>query len=230
MKHLIVLLLLVAGTLGAQTDSTSKITHEAGFNTVLLIRQVINNNPAAMLSQSPYLLMYNIGIYKICTGRVGLGVAQASDKTTITGQPKPRTTDQLSLSGRLGAGKDLFESRRVVANVFVDGVYGMFDSRTVTTSTFSSGFPSGTNTITTTTSLKSQTIGGQIGMGVKFQFTKHVSVYAECPLQFALIDTKELDESISTGGGILSQINHNDTKSTRTSIFLPTTLYLLIKF
>jgi hypothetical protein len=223
-KFIICSLLFV--TLAKSQDSTKVIKHEIGFNTVLLVKQLISNNPTATLDQLPYSVFYNMYFNNTIGIRVGLGLSNAKYKTTIEGQVEPRETKQQDLNVRGGITYNFIKHQKLTLNAFVDGIYNNSSYKTVNTQTINS-FPQTIN-VTTTSSDKMVGTGGQIGVGVKYDLLKYLSLYIEVPISFvASTVTSEVE---TTRSNATSQKNSNKDVITRTYITLPSTLYLVLRF
>lgn len=216
----------------ARDSSSNKIKHDLGFNTVLLIKQVISNSPTNLNVMQPYQVIYTAHISKIGV-RAGLGIGQSKTETSITGQTTPRTTNFIDLAGRLGANYNFLTNKRITCNAFVDGVYQNSKLKTVNTNTFTTGGGFGGTQVSTqvfTSENKSSAVGGQVGFGIRYSVAKHLALYAEVPLQVTTVSGSE--SSSTTLNGVLqgNSIVSSSTKGINTQVFLPTTLYLLITF
>lgn len=215
--------------LNAQSQDSLKVKtfkHEVGFNTVSLIKQLISNNPSSTLPQLPYALYYNL-YYKNTIGfRLGLGLTSNTTETKISGQNEDRVTKKNTQDLRLGLSYNYIKTKRLVANVFGDYVYSQNMTSTVNTSTIQV-FPDPISTITVENTDKTLGKGAEVGLGVKYNILKHLSVYTEVPLVFLSKETTS--ETKITDSGI--------TDKTKTSvhdnsfqIILPTTIYLVLTF
>lgn len=228
MKKLILLFIVLQSVSSFSQDSTKTISHEIGFNTVALVKQLISNSPNSVLPQLPYLIIYNLNTKDIGSLRIGFGMTQFKTSTRVTGLTEPRSTSQLKADVRLGYGKEFFEFKHFTANAFVDGVFGMDNTSTITTATTNTGgFPQTVATIKTETSSETKSIGGQLGFGLKYAINKRILLYTECPVQFLMSTTKTTDRTAFPG---FLDVQFQDTETIGTKIFIPTTVYLLIKF
>jgi hypothetical protein len=236
LKHLILIpVIFISLFSNAQelrdSSSANKIKHDLGFNTILLIKQVISNSPSNLNVMQPYQVIYTMHYGKVGL-RAGMGVGQSKTETSITGQTIPRTTNFIDLAGRLGANYNFLTNKRITCNAFVDGVYQNSKLKTVNTSTFTSGgFGGGqVSTQVFTSENKSSAVGGQVGFGIKYSIAKHLALYAEVPLQFTTVSSSESSNTVVNGVLQGNSVVSSSTKGANTQVFLPTTLYLLITF
>lgn len=224
------LLFFVANSILLQAqDSTShkKIEHEIGFNTVLLVKQIISNSPNTTLPQLPYQVVYTLHFNNKYGIRAGIGFNQSSTETTIQGLSAPRTTKTLSAAYRLGVNNNFLNFKRFTCNAFADLTLEQSNLTTETQTSSGSGFVSD-DKITN----KSLSSGAEIGFGIKYSFNKHISLYTEVPLQCALTKTNETDQQMFMDNGSIvnMQTTVTSSKGLSTKIFLPTTLFLNILF
>lgn len=208
-------------------DTTKAIRHEIGFNTVSLIKQIVSNNPGNTLSQLPYDVFYNLYFNEKVGMRLGLGIRNSSSTTEIEGQKEPRKNNQFGLNLRAGISNNFVKQNRITLNAFADVLYENFSLKTINTST-SQSFPNPVVTIKTTSSDVVTGVGGQIGVGVKYNLYKNLSVYAEVPFGF-MIETSTSKVTIEETG---SPADNSTTKSNSSSlrITIPTTIYLVLRF
>lgn len=223
-KTLLSICLMMALFFNAQ-DSTKVFQHELGFNAVGLIKQIISNNPSSTLSQLPYQIIYSLNKDKMGI-RTGVGVFMGSSKTELNGQTEPRTNNNLSLNSRLGFSYNFLNANKFVFNAFADGLFNYNTSKTVNSFT-TTQFPTSTVTTKTTSEDLTTGIGGEIGFGIKYNFTKHLSLYTETPLQFVSSNTKSTVKVEKSG--TLTQTT-DKFYNQGVSIFLPTTLFLILRF
>jgi len=222
---LFVLLVFISTFVNAQ-DSTSLLTHEIGFNSVSMIKQIISNNPSNTLPQLPYDLFYNL-YYKDQFGvRIGLGLSNSHFETEIKGQPLPRTTDQKSLNLRAGLSYNFVRSKKVTLNCFGDLILEKISSETAFTSTIQI-FPNPVQSQTNKSSDIINGIGGEIGVGVKYNIVKNLSIYAEVPIVF--VTEKTTSETYLSLGNTV-QTDKISSKNSVTRIIIPTTIYLVLRF
>lgn len=222
----LILFISVSACLKAQ-DSLKLLNHEIGFNTVGLVKQMISNNPSSQLSQLPYLVFYNLYYEDLVGARVGLGVLNQKTESTSDNQSFPRTTTNNSLNLRLGASYNFVKYKRLTLNVFGDFLFEKFKSETVATLTLQT-FPNPVQTITQSSSNLTNGVGAQVGVGVKFNIYKHLSLYAEVPFSYIIEDNKSSTSTSSPGSSTISNTNKQTNKLT--SITLPTTVYLVLRF
>lgn len=225
-KITLVICALIIFNLVKSQDTNRVIKHEIGFNTVLLVKQLISNNPTASLDQLPYTVFYNMYFNHTFGIRLGLGISNTKFKTTIEGQPEPRETKQQDLNFRGGLTYNFVTNQRLTLNTFVDGIFNNASYKTVNTQTLSS-FPQ-IITIKSTSSDKIIGFGGQIGVGVKYNLLKYLSLYLEVPLSFVSSTAKSEVETTRTNSP--SEKDSSKDVITTTYITLPTTLYLVLRF
>jgi hypothetical protein len=207
-------------------DSTKVLSHEIGFNTVSLIKQMISNNPSSVLPQLPYSVFYNL-YYKNKIGlRLGMGIITSKTETEITNQVMPRTTNQVNLDLRAGVSYNFVTQQRLTLNAFVDYVCVRYKSETANTSTVQS-FPNPITIISTETTDKTIGNGAQIGVGVKYNLYKHLSLYAELPVTFL---SQKISSEVSVNDTGTLDISTTSTKSSGIKVFVPTTVYLVLRF
>ncbi len=230
LKHFILISIVAFSTFFKAQDSTNsnKFKHDLGFNTVLLIRQLISNNPSNLSAMLPYQIIYTMHLPNKIGIRLGLGLQNLKTETSVIGQFTPRTTNVSNLSARIGANYNFLQHKQFTFNAFVDGVFQNSKTRTVNTTTFNSGFGQTSTDIVTTENL-STSIGGQLGFGIKYNFAKHLALYVETPLQFTATNSNAtFNETVNSVPEPNSTIDK--TTATNVQIFLPTTLFLLITF
>lgn len=231
-KTLLVIILIASFSIIKAQDSiqAKKISHEIGFNSVLLIKQIISNNPASTLEQLPYQVIYSLNFSTNYSLRLGLGINQNKIETEIQGLNQPRITNTMNGAYRLGLGKNFVSYKKIICNVFGDITFDHSHIKTTTVST--------TNTFPSPTDIKqelnniSNSPGFEIGFGLKYQFNKHIALYTETPLQFKQTTTKETDHTTSTQNGFIvdAQSTITSSKGSSIKVFLPTTLFLMISF
>ncbi|MDF2438837.1 MAG: hypothetical protein K0Q95_3213 [Bacteroidota bacterium] len=227
-KILLILIALSSNVLAQDSIPQKKFSHELGFNSVLLIKQIISNNPASTLPQLPYQIIYTLNFKEKFGIRAGLGFNQSRTETTVLGNPIPRVTQGMSSAYRLGLNMNFVKFKKITANAFVD--FTMEQNKIDTETSSNSGSFSSTQMISAETS----SLGPEIGFGIKYSFNKHIAIYTEVPLQFALNKSSETDTQTITdnfnGGNVQTTTSISDTKGSTTKIFLPTTLFLSIIF
>ena len=228
-----IIVLLACLTVNAQesikmqdTTKVKAITHELGFNTVALIKQMISNNPSSTLPQLPYALFYNL-YYKNMIGlRLGVGISNSKITTSVVGQAQDKVTKINTNNIRAGISYNFIRTKRFTCNVFGDYVHAQNNTSTVNTSTVQT-FPNPVSTIGVTSKDNTSGNGGELGFGLKYKILKHLSVYAEIPVVF--LASKTVSQTVINDGGSVditsSKINNNSTQ-----IILPTTLYLVLTF
>lgn len=207
-------------------DTTRLLTHEIGFNTVSLIKQLVSNSPATTIPQLPYDFFYNM-YYKDKIGiRLGAGIKTSNIETSVTGQITPRITNSSDLKLRAGLSYNFVSYKRLTLNGFADYLLEKIKTETANTTTAQS-FPNPVQKITTETTNKTNGSGAQIGVGVKYNIYKHLSVYAEAPLSF-LAQTVTSDVMINDTGTI--EDFNTTVKTSSVKFFVPTTVYLVLRF
>jgi hypothetical protein len=117
-------------------------------------------------------------------------------------------------------------TKRLTFNCFVDYAFGKNNEYTSSTSTVQT-FPNPVETTITETSDETKTWLVQAGIGIKYNITKHLSVYTEVP--YALISDKTTSGVNITDDGTLTTSN-STSSSLRSKIYLPTTVYLVLRF
>lgn len=229
MRKIFSVFLIASSTFSQAQDSIShkKIEHELGFNSVLLIKQVISNNPGSSLPQLPYQVIYTMNFNGKYGIRAGLGFDQSSTETQIQGLSSPRVTKIMSGAYRLGVNNNFLTFKKLTGNAFAD--LTLEQNSTTTETETGSGSSFSTREKISNHSLSS---GLEIGFGVKYSFNKHIALYTEIPLQFAFTKTSETDQQTVTNNGSVIDMHTtvSSSKGTATRIFIPTTLFLNILF
>jgi hypothetical protein len=208
-------------------DSTKAINHEIGFNTVSLIKQLVSNNPTSSLPQLPYSIFYNLYFKDRLGIRTGLGLNTRNETVEIEGQKDPRITKGMDLDLRLGVSNNFLKRNRLTLNAFADLLYSSSGAETVNTHTVQN-FGDPVQEIHTTTSDSQSGMGAQVGVGVKYDIVRNLAIYLEVPLSY-------MSETLNTNV-VIKEIGLPDNKSntkftnTRTTLFLPTTVYLVLRF
>ena len=110
--------------------------------------------------------------------------------------------------------------------MFADFIYGKTNIQTLTTTTLQV-FPNPLSTTKSDITDVSKTIGGEAGVGIKFNFYKNLSIYTEVPIIFS----KSTGTSIVniTDNGV-SDITTTNNSSQNFHIIVPATLYLVLNF
>jgi hypothetical protein len=228
MKNTLLLFFLFSlPLLNAQDSAKTKLLHhEAGLNVVTLVKQMVSNGSAASLTLLPYDFFYNL-YYKDMVGiRLGAGASSTKSETSIEGQALPKLNYSNYYMIRTGVSYNFLATKRLAFNAFADYVIGnttLYFANTATAQTF----PNPTQTITTEATDVTATRGGQVGVGVKFNFTKNISVYTEMP--YAFLSDRYSSEIKITDTGDLTVTNTN-TNTFRTKLYVPTTIYLVLRF
>lgn len=207
-----------------------RFTHDLGFNTILLIKQVFSNNPSAQLTQLPYQVGYTLGFGNDLGLRLGVGFNQSVTETDIQGLTEPRKTSVFSGSYRLGINKNFVDYKKIVCNAFFDFTIEHANTNTETVSDISS--PPGAFVQSQKFSAKSTSPGAQVGIGVKYCFNKHIALGTEVPVAFKYSMSEETDKTVTTQFGVETNSEEVISSSTTmtTKIILPTTLFLIIMF
>lgn len=224
-RFVLVLFSLVTLSVNSQ-DSTKIITQEVGFNTVLLVKQLVSNNPTSVLPQLPYAVFYNIYFKDLVGARIGFGYSKFYSETDIEGQPTPRTLDQINMNLRVGASYNFVRSRRITCNVFADYVTSKSSVESANTSTIQS-FPNPIETLTVKSLDETLGKGAQVGVGVKYNLYKNLSIYTEIP--FTYLSQKIRSELLIINSGV-GDLTTSSSKATTTNFTLPTTVYLVLRF
>jgi hypothetical protein len=227
-KATIYLFLLVgSGEIAAQDSIKAKwINQEIGFNTVSLLRQIVSNTPASSLNQLPYDFFYNFYVKDLVGIRLGGGITSSYTKTYIEGQPYPRLNSDMKQMFRAGLNYNFTGHKRVTLNFFADYVFGETSLYSANISTIQT-FPNPIQTLTTEAEDKTEITGGQVGVGVRYSFHKKLGIYIEVP--YAV--TKERLSSrlsVTESGETSSSYDFSVLYAQR--IYLPTTIYLILRF
>lgn len=226
-RYSAVYLFVLFSTFMNAQDSAKVLSHEIGFNTVSLIKQVVSNNPtAATIQQLPYDIFYNLYYQDLIGLRVGLGYTQQHNETAISGQLIPRTTNQSALNLRVGLSYNFVRSKKLTLNCFGDVILEKIKAETVSTTTMQT-FGNPIETVYTKSNDQIDGIGAQIGVGVKYNIIKHLSVYIEVP--FVFVTEKTTSSFFTTQVGVVPDPTIPVVNS-QTKVFLPTTVYLILKF
>jgi hypothetical protein len=207
-------------------DSTKVLNHEIGFNSFSLLGQVsliTNTN----VTQLPYDVFYNI-YYKDKYGlRLGLGLLSNYTETSLEGQEFPRTTSNTKLNWRLGVSYNFSRMGRITLNGFADFISAT-DGMVTVVSTTTNVFPNPmiTKYVRTEDSMKGN--GFQLGVGLRWQMYKQLSLYIEMPYQFMAF--KQVTEEYTVETGKPESTEREDLKGFSQAIILPATIYLVLRF
>jgi hypothetical protein len=226
MKRIIAFAFLFAGLFAKAQDSVKVLNHEIGFNTVSLVKQMISNSPSTTLQQLPYDFFYNI-YYKDKVGlRLGAGISTSNTETEITGQKDPRITIKRELDYRVGVSYNFVNYKKVTLNGFVDYAGTSYKTETSNTSTVQA-FPNPVQTLTTETLETTKGSGFQAGVGVKYNLHKHLALYAELPFMFM---TQKLSSTVTINDTGTIETTTSSSKVSTSQVFIPTTVYLVLRF
>lgn len=209
-KALFALLLIGFQQSACCEDTLSKPTkHELGFNTTLLIKQVLSFNPSN-IPFSPYMVTYKYTLGKQTNLRAGAGITVQKTSSTENDINK-RHSKFYSMDYRLGAEIQKMLTQRWKAYYGIDVVY-MYNE-TFTEFQFNT--------------FSSQTKGYGIGpvAGIQCYLTKRLSLFTETTLYFTNTDERIKNTSSSPFG----QNSSSHSNILRGDIKLPTTLYLAFK-
>lgn len=227
-KILLAFLVAVPFFLNAQDTATfHPIKNELGVNTVLLIKQLVSNNPSQTLNMLPYQLIYTRYLNNKYGIRAGIGITQSNTKTRIEGNSNPRETSDITLDARLGGNRQLISHKKISATVFADAVSSYASLKTHTVSNFG-----GNHTVTDDLRYSSLGFGGQAGFGVKFSFNRHIALYTEVPVQVLASSSDETHNQVVVNStiGTSTTTTISSSNSVSTQILLPTTVFLTIMF
>jgi len=208
-------------------DSTKNVSHEIGFNTVSLVKQLISNNPTETLNQLPYDIFYNIYFKQKIGIRLGMGITTSNSKVEIQGQADPRTTTGNNLHLRGGVSDNFLINRRLTLNAFADILYSKQNSTTINTHTVQN-FGDPVEEIQTTTTDDASGIGAQVGVGVKYSVLKNLALYIEVPLTY--MNTQQESTVIIRQPFVQENKSNSKSSSSVATVFLPTTIYLVLMF
>lgn len=228
MKKLLIIGLSVAFSIALSAqDSTKVLRHEIGFNAVSIVKQLISNNPSATLPQLPYDVFYNLYFIPQINMRLGFGISNSKTEVSVEGQVLPRTTEVVNLDGRAGFSYNFVRQKQLTFNAFADFLYHNSGSKTVNTQT-TQVFGNPVDVITVLTSDITKGMGAQIGAGIKYNIYKHLSLYAEVPI--SILSSKTTSKVNISSNSFPSSNTTTSSKNTTTRIFLPTTIYLVLRF
>ncbi|MBY0375122.1 MAG: hypothetical protein K2Q23_14085 [Bryobacteraceae bacterium] len=207
-------------------DSTKILSHEVGFNTVSLIKLVLSNSNLNSSQQLPYLLFYNIAYKNMFGIRTGFGVNNSTVESSVSGQVDNRESIINNFNMRIGGFYVPVNTKKITANLFADFIYGKTKAQTLTTTTVQS-FPNPLSTTKTDINDVTKQFGAEVGVGVKFNFYKNLSLYTEVPVVFS--------KSTATSIVNITQDGISDKTTTNSSlkninIIVPATLYLILNF
>ncbi len=223
-KSLLTVLLLTATVAFAQ-DSSKVLYHEVGFNSASLLQQLRVFTVAPQ--QQPYDIFYNI-YYKDKFGiRLGLGIFSEETLTQIEGQRTPRSTNVKKQNFRIGGSYHVLKTKKFAINLFCDGFLSENTSISANTSTVQV-FP---NPIATrTVKSKDEMFGGGVqgGVGLRWAFYKHLALYTELPIVYGRYSHLIEDEITESGEPDVK--SRALTETSGTSIALPVTIYLVLRF
>ena len=224
---LTIIIICLSGLRVSAQDSTKTMYNEIGFNTVSLIKQLISNNPSNTLNQLPYDIFYNFYFDQQLGLRFGLGLSSVNTSSKIDGETDPRTNKQLGLTTRLGVNNNFVRQNRLTLNCFADVLYENFSTKTVNTFT-SQSFPNPVISTKSTSTDILTGIGAQVGVGLKYNIYKHLSLYAEVPIGFITENTTS--KVLLEQSGSAPDNSTNKSSSTTIKITIPTTVYLVLRF
>ncbi len=225
LRFLFLSVLLSAGLLKSQDSTQTRLlNHEIGFNAVGLLGQFRFFTP--LPDQSPFLIFYNV-YYKDLIGlRFGAGISQKNSHAQI-GEYKPTIYNSNRADLRTGVSYNFAKSKRVTLNGFADFVYADNNQKSVTTSTVfgQGGQPRESTKTNQTTSIGT---GAQAGVGVKINIHKILCLYAELPVTHMTYKTTTNYTTATDGQETLE--TKSVQRNSSVSIFLPTTVYLVLSF
>jgi hypothetical protein len=203
-----------------------KFNHEIGFNTINLLRQIVVFN-TDNTDQLPFDVFYNL-YYKNRHGlRFGLGILASRTETEISGQKNPRVTTLRNMNYRVGYSYNFARYQKVTLNAFADFLSKNQELQTTTTTTIQVlPNPRITQTIESTQSTVGA--GGQIGVGVKYDIYRQLSLYIEVPLSL-MAETSTVSDLVKETG-VPDQLSTQTSRTTGTKIALPTSVYLVLRF
>jgi len=221
----------------AQTDSTriKKINHYIGVQANPLFRQIINlNNNNSNLVTNPYLITYSL-IFSNCGWGIQAGVGYNYQVIADKDAPANHESKFNDLSYRVGFGRKVTLSKRFEAEFALDlaGDYKNDKTFTLSVTDFGSGF---SDSVATTVSSKTQSIGGGLRGGLNFYLSRRVILGTEANYYFMRSPVRQninVEETFTEVGvpPTVTLTNQNQTiNNSKFSLTLPAVLFLIVKF
>lgn len=191
-----------------------------------LLRQVVVFNPGTA-EQLPFDIFYNLYFKDQYNLRLGLGVLASKTETEIEGQRDPRITTAQNLNYRIGLSYNFAKFNRVTLNAFADFLSKNQKLETTTTTTLQV-FPNPKTTQTIESSEKLSGAGAQVGVGVKVNVYRQLSLYIEVPVSFMSETSTTYD--LLRESGMPDLVEKSSSTTNGIKIVLPTTVYLVLRF
>jgi hypothetical protein len=201
--------------LSPNTQVKNALTHEIGFNSLTLLKQVFNFSNTSNNIESPYLIMYKLGLGKNFL-RASIGGSYSNRVEQIDGFLDSKTVRNTALSSRIGYERQ-HTSNRIRFSYGIDGTWDIKNNANIADSGFDQVYI-----------VESEnSFGGGPFMGISLNLTKHLSLYTEVGAYFTYTVVSKQTDFVKN-----PEFNDIENKATLQKInyLAPTSLFLLYKF
>lgn len=198
-----------------ETPKPIAFSHQLGFNGLTLLKQVFNFSNTSAAAESPYLVMYKLGLGKNYI-RASIGGNYTNKKEQVDGFLDSKTIKNTLLSSRLGYERQ-HSSKHFQFCYGFDGILDIKSNANITDSGFDKVY----------IIENENAFGGGPFMGLAWNISKHLSLYTETGAYFTF-------SAISKQTDFVKNPDFNDIESEATLkkvyYLAPTSLFLLYKF
>lgn len=247
-KSLLFLFVLSSLTLNAQIALTAKDSvfadkkffYEQGISFSQFAKQYISFNNSTFTSNLPYLLTGNL-VYKHIGFRYGINAMQNNtstkdDNSNTAGVSPTNTNDTKSSSVDFRSGLFYYKrlTKRLVANAGVDFVYSSFKSD-IQTVLFTSFSPNAITTSDSKLKVNNNSLGTGPFISIQYFILPKFSIGTESSFYYFMETSSQTGETITTDdfSGVISTVTQNTStksKTTRSEIKVPLTIFLYLRF
>lgn len=202
-------------TTPAESNPKIAFTHEIGFNSLTLLKQVFNFSNTTSSPESPYLVMYKLGLGKNFI-RASIGGTYSNKKEQVDGFLDSKTVKSTVISSRLGYERQ-HTTNRIRFSYGFDGIWDVKNNANITDSGFDKVYI-----------IESENaIGAGPFMGLSWNLTKHLSLYTEVGAYFTYANLSKQTDFVKNPD--FNDIE-SDSNIKKISYLAPTSLFLLYKF
>jgi hypothetical protein len=217
----ILVIVLVSTSVFAQTENVeevkkTKFSHEIGFNSMALVKQIFNFSNTTTNAESPYLAMYKLGFGKNFI-RTSVGGNYNSKKDQVEGFLDSKTTTKSDVFARFGFERQTQLKSKIRMSFGIDAVYEYHDNAVIIDSGLDQAI----------TIDKENIMGVGPVMGIHFQLNKHLSLYTETAFYYSYSTTLKQKDFVKNPE---FKDTENESKGKKASFLPPTGLFLLYQF
>lgn len=191
------------------------VSHELGFNSLILLKQVFNFSGTTNVAESPYFIMYKLGLGRNFI-RASIGANYTNKKEQVDGFLDSKTIKNTAISSRLGFERQHY-SNHFRFSYGVDGIWDIKNNANITDSGFDKVF----------IIENENSFGAGPFMGLSWNLTKNLSLYTEVAMYFSHSTSSKQTDFVKN-----PDFNDIENKANlqKVNYLAPTSLFLLYKF